>query len=49
VIKSRKLGWADHVAEIEEGRRAFEILTDTPTGRKPLRRPWRRWEDNIRI
>ena len=25
------------------------ILTGTPTGKRPLGRPRRRWEDNIRI
>ena len=45
VIKSRKLRWTGHVARMEEGRSAFKILT----GMKPLGRPKRRWEDNIRI
>ena len=30
-----------------EGRSAFEILTGTPTEKRPLGRPRRRWEDNI--
>ena len=34
---------------MEEGRSAFKILTGKPTGKRPLRRPRRRWEDNIRI
>ena len=33
---------------MEEGRSAFKILTSKPTGERPLRRPRRRWEDNIR-
>ena len=33
---------------MEDGRSAFEILTGKPTGKRPLRRPRRRWEDNIR-
>ena len=33
----------------EEGRSAFEILTGKPTGKRPLGRPRRRWEDNIRM
>ena len=41
--------WAGHVARMEEGRRAFKILTVKPTGRRPLGRPRRRWEDNIRM
>ena len=34
---------------MEEGNSAFEIFTDTPAGKRPLGRPWRRWEGNIRI
>ena len=34
---------------MEEGRSAFKILTGKPTGKKPLKRPRRRWEDNIRM
>ena len=33
----------------EEGRSAFKILTGKPTGKRPLGRPRRRWEDNIRM
>ena len=33
---------------MEEGRSVFKILTVKPTGKRPLRRPRRRWEDNIR-
>ena len=38
-----------HVARMEEGRGAFKIVTGKPTGKRPLGRPRRRWEDNIRI
>ena len=34
---------------MEEGRSAFEMLTGTPTGKRLLARPRRRWEDNIRM
>ena len=34
---------------MEEGRKAFKILTGKHTGKRPLRRPRRRWEDNIRM
>ena len=30
---------------MEEGRRAFKILTDKPIEKRPLRRPWRRSMD----
>ena len=41
--------WAGHVARMEEGRSAFKILTGKPTGKRPLGRSRRRWEDNIRM
>ena len=49
VIKSRRLRWAGHVARMEEGRSAFKILTGKHTGKRPLGRSRRRWEDNIRM
>ena len=49
VNKSRRLTWTGHIARMEEGRSAFKILTRKPTGKSPLGRPRRRWEDNIRI
>ena len=49
VIKSRRLRWAGHVAGMEKGRSAFKNLTGKPTGKGPLGRPRRRWEDNIRM
>ena len=37
---------AGHVAIMEEGRNVFKIVTDKPTGKRSLGKPWRRWEDN---
>ena len=34
---------------MEEGRNAFKILTGRPTGKNPLGKLRRIWEDNIRI
>ena len=34
---------------MEESRSAFKILTGKPRGKRPLRWPKRRWEDNIRM
>ena len=34
---------------MEEGRSAFKILTGKSTGKRPLGRPRRRWEDSIRM
>ena len=49
VIKSIRLRLGGHVTRMEEGRSAFIILTGKPTGKRPLGRPRRRWEDNIRM
>ena len=34
---------------MEEGKSAFKILIGIPTRSRPLGRPRRRWEDNIRM
>ena len=47
MIKSRRLRSAGHVARMEEGRSAINILIGKPTGKRPLWRLRRRWEDNI--
>ena len=49
MIKSRRLRWAGHVVRLEEGRSAFKIVTGKPTRKRPLGRPRRRWEDNVRM
>jgi hypothetical protein len=49
VIKSRRMRWAGHVARIEEKRGAYRILVGRPERRRPLGRPRRRWEDNIKM
>ena len=49
VINYRRLRWAGHVARMEKGRSAFNILIDTPTGKRPLGRPRSRWAVDSRI
>ena len=34
---------------MEEGRSAFKILTGKLSGKRPLGRPRRRWEENVRM
>jgi len=48
VIKSRRIRWAGHVARMEKGRGVYRVLVGRPEGRRPLGRPRRRWEDNIK-
>jgi hypothetical protein len=38
-----------YVACMGEMRNAYKILVGRPEGKKPLRRPRHKWEDNIRI
>ena len=45
----KSLRWAGHIARMEESSSAFKILTGKPTGKRPLWRPRRRWEDSIRM
>ena len=49
VIKSRRMRWAGHVARMEEGRGVHKVLVGKPEGKRPLGRPRRRWEDNIKM
>ena len=49
MIKSRRLRWEGRVDRMEEGKSAFEILRGKPKGKRPLGRPRRRWEDNIKM
>jgi hypothetical protein len=49
VIKSRRMRWAGHVACMGEGRGVYRVLVGRPEGKRPLGRPRRRWEDNIKI
>jgi hypothetical protein len=48
VVKSRRMRWAGHVAIMGEGRGVHRVLEGKPEGRRPLGRPRRRWEDNIK-
>ena len=43
VIKSRKMGWAGHVARMEERRGVYWVLVGELEGKRPLGRPKRRW------
>ncbi|KAJ4436792.1 hypothetical protein ANN_16924 [Periplaneta americana] len=48
-LKSRRLRWAGHVARMGESRNAYRVLVGRPEGKRPLGRPRRRWEDNIKM
>ena len=41
--------WTGHVARMGEGRGVYRVMAGKPEGKRPLRRPRRRWEDNIKV
>jgi hypothetical protein len=49
VINSRRIRWVGHVARMGEGRGVYRVLVGRPEGKRPLGRPRRRWEDNIKM
>ena len=46
---SRRMRWAGHVARMGEDRGVHRVLEGKPEGKRPLGRPRRRWEDNIKM
>ena len=49
VIKIRRIRWTIDVARMKEVIVALNILTGKPIGKRSLEKPWRVWEDNIRM
>jgi len=49
LMKSRRMRWAGHVARMGERRGVYRVLVRKPEGKRPLGRPRRRWEDNIKM
>jgi len=49
VIKSRRMRWAGLVACMGKRRGVYRALVGKPEGKRPLGRPRRRLEDNIKM
>jgi hypothetical protein len=49
VIISRRMRWVEHVARMGEGRGVYWVLVGKSEGKRPLGRPRRKWEDNIKM
>jgi len=49
MIKPKRMRWAGHVARMGEGRGVYRVLVGKPERKRPLWRPRRRWEDNIKM
>jgi len=48
VTRSRRMRWAEHLERMGEKMGVYRVLVGKPEGMKPLGRPNRRWEDNIK-
>ena len=48
-LELRRLRWAGHVARMEQSRNAHRALVRKPEGKRPLGRPRRRSEHNIKM
>jgi hypothetical protein len=49
VIKSTRMRLAGHVARMGDGRGVYRVLVGRPESKRPLGRPRRRWEYNIKM
>ena len=49
MIKSSRIRWAGHVARMGERSGVYRVIVGKSEGKRPLGRPRRRWEDNIRM
>ena len=47
--RSHSMKWAGHVGRMGQGRGVYRVLVGKPEGKRPLGRPRRRWEDNIKV
>jgi hypothetical protein len=49
VIKSRRMSFAGHVVLMRERRGVYRVLVEKPERKRPLGRPRRRWDGNIKM
>jgi hypothetical protein len=49
MVKSRRMRWVRHVARMGRGEVFTGFWLGRPEGKRPLGRPRRKWEDNIKM
>ena len=49
VIKSRRMRWAEHVAQMEERKGVYRVMVGKTEWKSLFGRPRCRWKDNIKI
>ena len=48
-VKWRRMRWAGHVARMGDGKGVQRILMEKTEGKRPLVKPRRKWENNIKM
>jgi len=41
--------WAGSLVHMRNRRGIYRVLVGKPEGKRPLGRPWHRWEDNMKM
>jgi hypothetical protein len=49
IIKSKRMRWTGHVAQMGEKRNVYRLFVGKPEGKRRIRRQRRRWMDNIKM
>jgi hypothetical protein len=49
VIQPRRMRWAGYVARMVEGRGVYRVLVGKPEENRPMGKPRRKWDDNIKM
>jgi hypothetical protein len=49
VIKSRKMRWVGKEAHVRDSISVYRVLVEKPERKRPLGRPRRRWNNNIKM
>ena len=49
MIKTRRMGWSEHILRMGERRGVYRVLVGKPEGKRPFGRPRHRYEDSIRM
>jgi hypothetical protein len=45
----KRIRWAGHVARKGEKTGVYRVLVGNSEGKRPLGKPWCRWEDNMKM
>ena len=49
VMKARRMRWGGACSTCGESRSVYRVLVGKPEGKRPLGRPRRKWEENIKM